>query len=71
MLTEQQLEQAARMLCEIRGISPDKITHAVAPDEYGLLFHAPAWKFAANEIRQHEQIEFALRQVTDTIKGAE
>lgn len=67
-MTEEQLEMAARKLCEIRGIDPEKrIPHGAPPNDMGyvpaVLLHSPAWKLVAGEIRGFYQIAQALDHV--------
>jgi hypothetical protein len=67
-MTEEQLEAAARKLCEIRGIDPDKsVPHGAPPNDMGyvpsVLLYAPAWRLVASEIRNFYQIAQALDSV--------
>jgi hypothetical protein len=59
------LEGAARRVCELRGIDPDKmVSHGAEPDEFGIvlgvLLHSPAWRLVAREVVAHQQISQAL-----------
>ena len=63
MLTDQQIEAAARKLCELRGIDPD--------DEIGKRYTAACsietvlqWHSAALEIRAADQVREAIASVT-------
>lgn len=53
-MTEQQIEAAARKLCELRGCDPDAV--------FGL-GHPPNLWYASREIRQHLRIEEAICSV--------
>jgi hypothetical protein len=67
-MTEEQIEKAARKLCELRGIDPDRrVSHAAPPTSMGyvpaVLMYSPAWTLVASEIRGFwmmiEAIDFA------------
>lgn len=67
-MTEQQLEAAARKLCELRGIDPERmIPTSPPPNDMGyvpaVLLHVPAWRQAAGEIRGFYQIAQAIDSV--------
>lgn len=62
-MTEQQIEAAARLLCEKRGIDPDERRGA-----YG--FHKvknpmPNWTFLADEIRASYEVLTSIATVMD------
>lgn len=64
-MTDAQLEAAARKLCEIRGIDPDRmVSTSPPPTEMGyvpaVLLHVPVWRQAQAEIRGFYQIARAL-----------
>lgn len=64
-MTEQQLEAAARKLCEIRGIDPDfLVSHGVPPSDMGyvpaVLLHSPAWTLAVSEVRNFYELAKAI-----------
>jgi len=68
-MNDKQKEQAARRLCELRGIDPDeKVQHGADPDKNGfvvsILLCSPAWERALREIedhvRMHEAINYAI-----------
>lgn len=70
-MTEQQVEAAARKLCEIRGIDPDfLVSHGAPPNDKGyvpaVLLHTPAWRMAVSEVRKFwemaQAIDFAMRE---------
>lgn len=70
-MTEQQLEAAARKLCEIRRIDPDfLVSHGAPPNDMGyvpaVLLHSPAWRLAVSEVRQFYEmamaVDFAMRE---------
>lgn len=57
-LTKPQIEIAARELCKLRGVDPDKIIgHGAKPDENGfvpdVMLFSPQWELAVEEIEQH------------------
>ena len=69
-MTEEQLERAARALCEMRGINPDeRVPHGPPPGPGGMvtanLIFSPAWRLAAGEVLQFwnmaKAIDTALR----------
>jgi hypothetical protein len=65
MLTDKQKEAAARELCRLRGIDPDKrIAHGAdpSPEGYvpGVCLQSPAWMRALREINAQEQLAAAL-----------
>lgn len=64
-MTPDQLEQAARKLCAIRGLNPDQmLEHGAPPDERGyVLLHSPQWKLIAAEIRAFYQVAEAIDSV--------
>ena len=62
MLTEQQIEAAARWLCDQDGVDPDAQTgHSAPPDKdgyvLGVQLYSPAWRFKAREISRWLQIK--------------
>lgn len=64
-MTEQQIEAAARKLCEIRGIDPDRmVPHGAPPNDHGyvpaVLLHSPAWRMAVSEVRNFYQLAKAV-----------
>lgn len=64
-MTDEQLEAAARKLCEIRGIDPDRqIGHGAPPNANGavpaVMLYSPAWRLAASEIMGFYQVAKAL-----------
>ena len=64
-MTENQIEVAARKLCELRGIDPESlIAHEAKPDSRGfvpaILLHSKAWKVAAAEVRSAVQMHEAI-----------
>ena len=66
MLTPEQLEAAARKLCEIRGIDPDevfgkrfRIDKSENPEVVSVLW----WENLAVEIRAHLEIQEAIQSV--------
>lgn len=70
MLTEQQVETAARKLCELRGIDPDAlVSHCADPSPQGyipaILLHSPAWTRAKREVVDHWRLTEALRVATE------
>lgn len=71
-MTDEQLEAAARKLCELRGIDPERmVPTAPPPTDMGyvpaVLLHTPAWRAAVAEIRGFYQIAQAL----DSVLGGE
>jgi len=72
LLTDAQLEIAARKYCEIAGINPDEqVGHGAEPDENGYVFavmlYSPRWKRVATEIARYDIVRvciaFAQREV--------
>lgn len=70
-MTEQQIEAAARKLCELRGIDPDHlISHGAPPSDMGyvpaVLLHSPAWRLVASEVQKFYEmamaVDFAMRE---------
>jgi len=64
-MNDKQKEQAAKKLCELRGIDPySEVTHGVDPDENGIvldvLLYSPAWTRALREIESADQINIAM-----------
>lgn len=64
-MNAQQLEVAARKLCEIRGIDPETmVPHGAAPDARGfvpaVLLHSPAWRMATQEVLCFYQVAQAI-----------
>ena len=69
-MNDDQLEAAARKLCKIRGIDPDRsIGHCAPPNADGMvpavMLRSPAWRVAASEILSFYQVAKAL----DTVFG--
>ncbi len=63
MLTPDQLEAAARRLCKLRGIDPDKVHRhtmksPINGDKYAV--ETVAWEWTANEITARLQMDDAL-----------
>ena len=66
MLNEEQIERAARNLCELRGIDPDaKVGHGADPSPDGFVsdvwLYSPAWTLAKREVIDHWRINEAIR----------
>ena len=64
-MTHEQLERAARRLCELRGIVADvPVAHRAEPDASGFVpdirLWSPAWRLAALEIVAAEQVREAI-----------
>ena len=76
MLTDQQIEAAARKLCELRGIDPDfsyLVTVADAPVGGQLKLHEETrthWQCVADEIRAADQLREAIASVSIVAGGA-
>lgn len=64
MLTNQELEAAARELCRMRGIDPDAVINYCPLARGGVIcdncLRIPAWEKAAEEIARHAQIAVAV-----------
>lgn len=60
-MTEQQIEAAARLLCEKRGINPDYYFYAGTRPKDAL----PNWQIAAKEIRAHYEVLTSIATVMD------
>lgn len=68
-LTEEQLEKAARKLCELRGVDPDKrVAHGAPPNSMGyvpaICMYSPAWTLVASEVRNFWNLIAAIDFVT-------
>ncbi len=67
MLTESQLEIAARELCRLRGHDPDqKVCHGADPyPDTGYVpavaLFSPLWRLTAKEIRGYEMIAHSIK----------
>jgi len=64
-MNDQQLETAARKLCEIRGIDPERtVGHGAEPDANGhvpaVMLYSPAWHLVAREIIAFYQVAQAV-----------
>lgn len=60
MLTDEQLELAARKYCELAGMDPDKmVPHGAEPSPEGfipmVLLHSPCWQLVAKILRDTER----------------
>ena len=71
MLTEEQIELAARKLCEMRGIDPDAlVSHGPDPSPGGyvhaVLLHSPAWTRAKREVIDHWRLNEAIKAAIAT-----
>lgn len=69
-MTPEQIEKAARHLCKLRGIDPDKtVWHGGRPGENGATYDiamcSPAWGLVADEIKQNLQIQEAIAVATE------
>ena len=66
MLTEKQLEIAARELCRLRGRDPDQnVCHGAEPDPVtgyvpAIALFSLQWRLVAKEIRGYEMIAAAI-----------
>lgn len=74
-LTEEQLEKAARKLCELRGIDPDKrVPHSAPPTNMGyipaVMMYSPAWTLMAGEVRNFWNLIAAIDFVTSPEEAA-
>ena len=60
MMTDAQIEVAARELCRLRGQDPDA---SVGHSRAGSLawYYSKAWTLAVDEIRARDQIDEAMR----------
>ena len=64
--TDEQIEEAARILCEVRGLSPNDVVGVrTQPAGSGMYHVTVAWRNAAEEIREHIDIGSALRQAVE------
>ena len=68
-LTEEQLEKAARKLCELRGVDPDqKVPHAAPPTNMGyvpaVLLYSPAWRLVVQDVKDFWNLIAAIDFVT-------
>jgi hypothetical protein len=64
-MTDEQIEAAARKLCEIRGIDPEKrIGHGAEPNADGMvpavILYSPAWRLVAREVGAFYQVAQAI-----------
>jgi len=69
-LTDEQLEQAARELCDIRGEDPEALIPHADPDGLAVLRRTVSWKFAAHEIKRWLQIQEAVNRVKSASNGS-
>ncbi len=63
-MTDEQLEPAARRLCEIRGIDPEgagELKYRCFEGDYGW-YSEPRWMALLPELRAHLEREQALRE---------
>jgi hypothetical protein len=65
LMTEAQIEKAARMLCKMDGKNPDEqIGHAAEPDEYGFVhdvfLYSPRWALVAVQVRQADRLQVIM-----------
>lgn len=71
MLTEKQLEIAARELCRLRGRDPDqKVCHEAEPDPVtgyvpSIALFSLQWRLVAKEIRGYEMLAQAIKFAED------
>jgi hypothetical protein len=72
LLSEAQLEIAARKYCELAGLNPDEqVGHGADPDENGIvlavMLYSPRWKIVAQQIARYDIVRvciaFAQREV--------
>ncbi len=66
MLTDQQIEAAARKLCELRKLDPDIV--AWKPSNAP---HLTYWQMASEEVRNADQVREAIASVDDSRPGYE
>lgn len=69
-MTDEQIEKAARKLCELRGIDPDmSVGHGAQPDANGMvpavMCYSAAWRLAAHEIVAFFQVAKAIDHALD------
>jgi|688.fasta_scaffold1333883_2 hypothetical protein len=65
LLTEAQLEIAARKYCELAGLNPDEqVGHGAEPDESGVvldvMLYSPRWKRVAIKIAQYDIVRVCI-----------
>ena len=66
MMTEEQIEAAARKLCELRGIDPETLVkHGCEPTHTGyvpaILLCSPAWVIAKQDVVNHLLVVEAIK----------
>lgn len=66
MMTEEQIELAARKLCELRGIDPEtQVKHGTGPTNTGcvtaILLCSPAWVIAKQDVMHHLLVAEAIK----------
>ena len=67
-MTDDQLKQAARMLCEMRRQNPDGlVNHGLKPNSDGyvvdIAIQSPRWDLVAEEIKDHLLLHKAIDSV--------
>lgn len=67
-LTDEQVEQAARELCRLRGLDPEEQIVTGAPPQPGgwipaISVYHPRWQLAAGEVRVADRIRRAIASV--------
>lgn len=65
MMTDEQVEAAARELCRLRDVDPDEMVgHGSGPGGElvgDVLQRSPKWRLVVHEVRAHEQVEAAIQ----------
>ena len=69
ILTEHQIEIAAREYCRLKGLDPDKdVTHGLDPDGSGItcdvLLFSKRWQRVARMIREQNVVDEAIRHAS-------
>ena len=65
LLTDDQLERAARMYCELAKMDPDERVQHGHPEGYAVALYSPRWRLVAAEIRDHELKAMCVDTVRD------
>lgn len=63
-MTEEQVEKAARFLCELAGLDPEFKVEGFDPHRPMLHMTVPLWKTAAQRIEAHYRLTVAINFAT-------
>lgn len=69
-MTDDQIERAARVLCRMRGLDPDKHVCRELPHGGVGNWHGPQWLVYEDEVRAALQIQEAIKEAASEPAGA-